>query len=89
VYRVDLTRRASRELEGVPSNVFDRTDPVILGLAQEPRPHGVTKLRGPIHRLRVGQWRLIYAVFDRDQLVLVGKIARRGEDTYDDLAELF
>ncbi len=89
MYRVELTPRATRELDGVPAATFARIDPVIAALAQDPRPRGVKKLRGPIHRLRVGQWRLVYAIFDRDQLVVIGKVARRGEDTYDDLAELF
>lgn len=69
--------------------MFERIDPVIAGLAHDPRPHGVKKLRGPIHRLRVGRWRVIYAIFDRDEIVIVGKIASRGEDTYDDVAALF
>ena len=42
-----------------------------------------------MYRLRVGPLRIIYAVFDRDQLVLVGKITRREKDTYERLDELF
>ena len=47
------------------------------------------KLRGPIHRIRSGEWRIIYAVFDKDQLIIVGKVARRAEDTCDKADELF
>ena len=61
----------------------------MAGLADEPRPRQSVKLSGPMYRLRVGPFRIIYAVFDRDQLVLVGKIARREKDTYDGLEELF
>ena len=89
MYRVDLTPRAARELDRVPTAYFDRIDRAIASLADEPRPTGVTKLHGPIHRLRVGRWRVIYAVFDRDRFVVVGKVARRAEDTYDDVAGLF
>jgi len=42
-----------------------------------------------MYRLRVGPFRIIYAVFDRNALVLVGKIARREKDTYDGLEDLF
>ncbi len=42
-----------------------------------------------MYLLRVGPYRIIYALFDRDQLVLVGKIARREKDTYERLEELF
>ena len=46
-------------------------------------------IAGPIYRLRVGPFRIIYAVFERDQLVLIGKIARREKDTYDGVDTLF
>jgi len=42
-----------------------------------------------MYRIRVGNWRVVYAVFDRDNLVIVGKIARRSEKTYDGLDGLF
>ena len=42
-----------------------------------------------MYRLRVGPFRIIYAVFDRDRLVLIVKIARREKDTYERLEELF
>ena len=61
----------------------------MAGLADEPRARQSVKLSGSMYRLRVGPFRIIYAVFDRDQLVLVGKIARREKDTYDGLEELF
>jgi mRNA-degrading endonuclease RelE of RelBE toxin-antitoxin system len=61
----------------------------LVGLVDEPRPRQAVKLSGAIHRLRVGPFRIIYAVFDRDRLVLVGKIARRHKDTYDELDRLF
>jgi mRNA interferase RelE/StbE len=89
VYRVELTTRARRELDAVPAGDFERIDRAILRLRENPRLPGVRKLRGSIYRLRVGRWRIIYAVLDREQVVVVGKIARRAEDTYDELEELF
>jgi len=89
VYRVELTPRAKRELDTVPIGDFQRIDSAILGLGENPRPPGVRKLRGLIYRLRVGRWRIIYAVLDREQVVVVGKVVRRAEDTYDRLDELF
>jgi mRNA-degrading endonuclease RelE of RelBE toxin-antitoxin system len=61
----------------------------LAGLADQPRARRCVKLTGSIYRLRLGPFRIIYAVFDRDQMVLVGKIARREKDTYDDLDTLF
>ena len=89
MYRVELSSRAQRELHKIPGKEFERTVVALRGLPNNPRPPGVKKLRGPIHRIRIGDWRIIYAVFDKDSLVIVGKIARRSEKTYNKLDRLF
>ncbi|MDH5781931.1 MAG: type II toxin-antitoxin system RelE/ParE family toxin [Dehalococcoidia bacterium] len=89
MYRVELTPRAQHELDKLRKVEFERIVAVIRTLEANPRPLGVRKLRGPIYRIRVGDWRIIYAVFDKDRLVIVGKIARRSEDTYNKVDRLF
>lgn len=89
MYRVDLSSRAQRELHEIRGKEFERIVIALRGLRNNPRPLGVVKLKGPIHRIRVGYWRIIYAVFDKDNLVIVGKIARRSEKTYNKLDGLF
>jgi mRNA interferase RelE/StbE len=53
----------------------------IRALAADPRPPGCRKLVGgtDYFRIRVGNYRVLYEVRDRDVLVLVIKIGRRGE----------
>jgi len=89
VYRVEFSSRAQRELDEIPGKEFERIVLALRGLSSNPRPLGVKKLRGPIHRIRVGGWRIIYAVFDKDGLVIVGKVVRRSEKTYNKLDRLF
>ena len=89
MYRVELSSRAQRELEEIREKKFDDIVAALRGLRNNPRPLGVKKLRGPIHRIRVGGGRIIYAVFDKDGLVIVGKVARRSEKTYNKLDRLF
>ena len=89
MYRVELKPRAQREFDRLPSGDQGRVLTALVALADQPRPRQSVKLTGSIYRLRVGPLRIIYAVFDRDQLVLVGKIARREKDTYDDVDTLF
>jgi len=89
MYRIELTLRAKRELDKLPLKDFKQIDAVIRALTKEPRPQGVKKLKGAIHRVRAGDWRIIYAVFDKDKLIIVGKVARRSKRTYDKLEELF
>jgi len=88
VYKIELTPRAKRELDKIPTESFKSIDEAIWKLRQDPRPHGTKKLKGPIHRIRVGRWRIIYAVFDKDKLVIIGKVTKRAEDTYDEIERL-
>ena len=89
MYRVELTSRAQRELDNLRGREFGRVIVAIRELQNKPRPFGVVKLKGPINRIRVGSWRVIYSVFDKDQLVIIGKVARRSKDTYDNVDGLF
>jgi mRNA interferase RelE/StbE len=88
-YTVELSRRAQRELAKLQMQDFLRVSEAIKGLRHNPRPKGVRKIRGSIHRIRAGDWRVIYAIFDKDRLVIIGKVARRSEDTYNRVDELF
>jgi mRNA interferase RelE/StbE len=88
MHRIELTHRAKRELDKLPLKDFKQIDAVIRALMKEPRPQGVKKLKGAIHRVGAGGWRIIYAVFDKDKLIIVGKVARRSGRTYDKLEEL-
>ena len=89
MYRHELTKRAQRDLDKVSGDDLERVAAAIRGLSENPRPHGDRKIRGPIYRIRVGDWRVVYAVFDRDRLVIVGKVARRTKRTYEGVDELF
>jgi mRNA interferase RelE/StbE len=60
--------------------VRDRIHAVIDGLATEPRPVGVVKLAGRAdYRVRVGEYRVVYAVDDAERLVIVARIGHRRE----------
>jgi mRNA interferase RelE/StbE len=69
--------RAYRRLHG---RIRDRIQAAIDGLAHNPRPSGVMKLAGrDDYRVRVGDYRIVYAVDDDDRLVIVARIAHRRE----------
>jgi len=88
VYRLELSKRARRELDKLGDEALERVAAAIRKLRDDPRPRGSRKLKGPIYRIRTGDWRVIYAVFDKDRLVIVGKVARRSERTYDKLDDI-
>ena len=57
-------------------------------LRENPRPPGCVKLDNILYRVRQGQYRIIYAVFDKDVVVVICKVAKRSEDTYKNLQSL-
>ncbi len=89
MYRVELKPRARRELDRLPGADKSRILAALARLADHQRPRQSLKLSGATYRLRVGPFRIIYAIFDRDDLVLIGKMARREKDTYQRLEDLF
>ena len=82
IYQVVLEPRAEKELDKVPLDVFRKIDKAILDLSKNPRPFGVKKLDECIHRIRVGDWRVLFSIFDKEGHVVVLRVARRSEKTY-------
>lgn len=80
-YTVIVERQVEKALRRLPKDILTRADRLLLSLADEPRPAGSKKLKGygNLYRLRIGDWRLIYAVEDDLLVVLVIEIAPRGE----------
>jgi mRNA interferase RelE/StbE len=90
MYRVEaLSSRIKRELRRVPPYDRERVIKAIEALAENPRPQGIVQLEPNVYRLRVGDYRIIYQVFDEEQLLIIGRVARRSEKTYRDVQDLF
>ncbi len=89
MYQLKLTSQAQHQLDKLPAEDLGRIAAAIQQLRDNPRPSGTKKLKGPIYRIRAGDWRIIYAVFDKDNLIIVGKVTRRSKDTYDRMKDLF
>jgi mRNA interferase RelE/StbE len=86
-YELQVERAARRNLAGVPADDYARLERAIDALAEEPRPRGSKKLRAPapMWRIRVGTYRVIYSVFERERIVKILAVARRGGRTYERL----
>ena len=89
MYELAVSSRARREFKRLAHRDRDRISTAIRGLRHSPRPPGSLKLKGLIFRIRVGGFRVIYAVSDRERRVVIVKIDRREKDTYDDIDRLF
>ncbi len=90
MYRVEASStRIKRELRAIPLHDRERVTQVVEALKENPRPHGIVQLEPNVYRLRIGEYRMVYKVFDREQLVIIGRVARRSEKTYQDIRRLF
>ena len=85
VYRVILKLSAVKDLKKLPVDIFSEIDKAIDDLAKDPRPFGVKKLEGYLHRVRVRRWRVLYAIYDKEAKVVVFRVRRRNEKTYKNL----
>jgi mRNA interferase RelE/StbE len=83
-YAVYALPRAERDLKKLPRHVRLRVEEAIDGLAADPRPSGVKKLKGreATYRIRVGRYRILYEVHDDVLEVLVVEAGHR-RDVYD------
>ena len=82
-YQVRLRRAARGQLDKLTGRDYQAVAEAISALQQEPRPPRVKKLaESGLWRIRVGHYRVVYAINDREGLVIVARVARRTENTY-------
>jgi mRNA interferase RelE/StbE len=82
-YTITFARSARKELERLSATVISRVFPRIEALAQNPRPPSCRKIQGyeNLWRIRVGDYRVIYQVFD-DELVVDIVTVRHRDQAY-------
>ncbi len=82
-YKVEWSPSAKRDLKRLTHDVQARITRAVGTLAQDPRSPGTKKLSGEenAYRLRVGDYRVIYSVFDDVVLILITR-ARHRRDVY-------
>jgi mRNA interferase RelE/StbE len=81
VYQVQIERAAERDLRALPEALFQRIISHLRSLADNPRPHGCHKLAGSKSdwRTRIGDYRVLYEIDDRQKVVKVFRIRHRRE----------
>jgi mRNA interferase RelE/StbE len=79
-YQVALASSAEKELKKLSPPLITRIAPRLDKLASNPRPPGCKKLKGGDKewRIRVGDYRVVYAIDDARLLVEVTRIRHRS-----------
>jgi len=81
MYRVSISKTVSKQIESFPSGAGLKIVDRIRSLGENPRPHGCEKLSGEenLWRVRSGDYRIVYAVFDKTKEVKITVVKHRRE----------
>ncbi|MYI63740.1 MAG: type II toxin-antitoxin system RelE/ParE family toxin [Gemmatimonadetes bacterium] len=80
MYSVRIIRRAMRDLSNLPQQYADLLSQHIDSLSENPRPRSAKRLQGRTdYSLRVGDYRIIYEIDDRELLVTIYRVKHRLE----------
>jgi mRNA interferase RelE/StbE len=84
VYSVNFNKHALKELAKINEPFYSNIKQAIYNLALNPRPQGYKKLKGRDgYRIRVGNYRIIYDIFDYELLVDIIALGHR-KDIYEE-----
>lgn len=82
-YAIRFARRAHKELLRLSEEMRRRMKDALLSLATNPFPTGSKKLGGdnPLHRIRIGDYRIVYVVEKQIRIITIIHIGHR-KDVY-------
>ena len=90
VFEVRLrTKKVRRELDALQEVDYERVLVKLRALATAVRPQGCEKLYDDIYRVRIGDFRIIYLIDEKNKRIEVGGIRRRTKRTYRGIEKLF
>jgi len=79
-YKITIKQSAAKELDDIGKKDLRTIVKCIQSLAQNPGPHGSQKLSAKARfRVRQGDYRIIYALDDRELVIDIVKIGHRRE----------
>ncbi len=82
MYTITISQSALKELHRFQKPVVKRIEKAIDGLAINPRPLGVKKLKGnseDLYRIRSGDYRVVYSIEEEIKVVDIRKIGHRKD----------
>ena len=80
-YAIVFTRSARQEIEVLGATLISRIFPKIEALSNHPRPKNSVKLQGKknLWRIRIGDYRVVYAIYDEKRLVDIIAVRHRSK----------
>ena len=81
-YEIQLSTKAKKQLKKLNPQIRDNIIPEIQRLATERFPNQfkhLTKHKTADYRLRIGDYRVLYDVYDQDEVVLILVVGHRRD----------
>ena len=80
-YSIAFKPSVEKDFRSMPKAVASRVWSALEALAEEPLPRGAVKLTGSegLHRIRVGDYRVIYGIDHEARQVLIHHVRHRRE----------
>jgi len=73
-YKIEIKKSAVKEISKLPTKELKKNLRAIRSLSENPRPFGAIKLSGDEkYRLRVGNYRILFQIYDDKLVVIVVK----------------
>lgn len=82
MYTINISQSALKELYRLQKSTVKKLEKAIDGLANNPRPSGVKKLKGStedLYRIRSGDYRIVYSIEDEIKVIDIRKIGHRKD----------
>lgn len=81
MHKILVDPRAAKQLVAISSTYRKRIVAKIDALQSDPRPTGCKKLQGErdVYRIRIGDYRVVYQIRDKELLILIVRVGHRGE----------
>ena len=80
-YKIEWRRATKKDLRRIDPGTVKRIISAVEDLAANPYPSGCQKLAGSVcaHRIRIGDYRVLYEVFDELLVVEVVRVGHRRD----------
>ena len=80
-FLIEWRKSTKKDLRRIAANEVSKIVAAVADLANDPRPHGCTKMQGTdlAYRIRIGDYRVIYEIFEDRLVIEVVRVSHRRE----------
>jgi mRNA interferase RelE/StbE len=79
VYKIETPKDFEKLLKKIPHNDLIKIRDRIRSLVENPRPNGIEKLDDNLYRIRQGNYRILYKIYDEKLIILIVTVDHRRQ----------